>query len=350
MVRGDRQRRSHEVRGLAQRDIGRVADDHIVESDGSLVRDDVCVRRPRRRRGRQPVHARAAQHVDDRLRGHDRPDGADQPLRDVRHHDGAHALVVRGDRQRRSHEVRGLAQRDIGRIADDDLVESDRSHVRDVVLVRRPRGRRGGNRSTPAQFSRSTAACTPTGPTPTLQPIDGGTGYYGQFANTSGMDAPSYFPIAVWGAYNQTQANRDLDAAAGINTYVWVADDSNSWMTSARTVGSSVIQDQDAGRSAVGSETAGWVLDGRDRHAAGEPEWCGGRAEPVERILAGLPSDDGCVTRITARASSSGTRTRRRAVRQRLHAGRVDRHLLVHRARRLLPVRRAATCSAWAGS
>ena len=32
-----------------------------------------------------------------------------------------------------------------------------------------------------------------------------------------------YFPIGVWGAHNQTQENMDLDAAAGLNLYVWAA-------------------------------------------------------------------------------------------------------------------------------
>ena len=50
-------------------------------------------------------------------------------------------------------------------------------------------------------------------------------GYYGQFTNGLPVD-PGFFPIAVWGSYNHTQANRDLDAAAGINTYQWVADTS----------------------------------------------------------------------------------------------------------------------------
>ena len=71
------------------------------------------------------------------------------------------------------------------------------------------------------------------------------------------MDALSYFPIAVWGAYNQTQANRDLDAAAGLNTYVWAAD--NSYVDDIRSDGRfKVIQDED-NRANVGSETAGWA-------------------------------------------------------------------------------------------
>ncbi len=146
-----------------------------------------------------------------------------------------------------------------------------------------------GNRSTPAQLSRSTAACT-TGPAPTLQPIDGGTSYFGQFTNAASMDASSYFPIAVWGAYNQTQANRDLDAAAGINTYVWVADD--SYMDDIRADGRfRVIQDQTQNRSAVGAETAGWVLaDEIDMQQANASGAAAARSQ-LSSIVAGLPSD-----------------------------------------------------------
>ncbi len=147
-----------------------------------------------------------------------------------------------------------------------------------------------GNRSTPALLSRATAACTQTGPTPTLQPVDGGTSYYGQFTNAGSMDASSYFPIAVWGSFNHIRANRDLDAAAGINTYVWVADD--SFMDDIRADGRfRVIQDQTQSRSAVGSETAGWVLtDEIDMQQANASGAAAARSQ-LSSILAGLPSD-----------------------------------------------------------
>ena len=96
----------------------------------------------------------------------------------------------------------------------------------------------------------------------TLRDIDGGLAYYGRFANPLPTN-PSYFPIGVWGAYNQTPANLDLDAAVGINTYVWVGCDSGSmgWcLGNIRADGRfKVIQEYNA-RSGVGSETAGWNL------------------------------------------------------------------------------------------
>ena len=76
-------------------------------------------------------------------------------------------------------------------------------------------------------------------PTPTPTPPDAGSG--GADAH-GGRRRPwllrpvlepaphtaDYFPIGVWGAYNQTPANLNLDAAVGINTYVWVGCDSGS--------------------------------------------------------------------------------------------------------------------------
>ena len=55
--------------------------------------------------------------------------------------------------------------------------------------------------------------------TPALTPVDGGSGYYGQFSN-SFPTSPSFFPLGVWfeGTYNQTEINLDKDA--GLNTYV----------------------------------------------------------------------------------------------------------------------------------
>jgi hypothetical protein len=45
---------------------------------------------------------------------------------------------------------------------------------------------------------------------------DGGPSYYSRFTNPLST-SPDYFPIGVWGAYNQTAANRKLDADVGIN-------------------------------------------------------------------------------------------------------------------------------------
>jgi hypothetical protein len=58
-------------------------------------------------------------------------------------------------------------------------------------------------------------------------PVDGGANYYARFSH--GLPANrSYFPIGVWGAYAQDQANIEKDKAAGLNLYIWPADPSYS--------------------------------------------------------------------------------------------------------------------------
>ena len=137
--------------------------------------------------------------------------------------------------------------------------------------------------------------------------MDGGAGYYGQFSNGLPAD-PSYFPIGVWGSYNHTQANRDLDAAAGINTYVWAAD--NSFMPAIRSDGRfRVIQDE-GNRTNVGPETAGWLLtdeiDMQNANATG----AAAARQQLTSIAPDSRKTDVSVTTTTARASCSGTRTR----------------------------------------
>ena len=114
-----------------------------------------------------------------------------------------------------------------------------------------------------------------------LQGVDGGLGYYGQFSSALPTGA-DWFPIAVWGAYNHTQANRDRDAAMGINTYVWAAD--SSYLDEIRADGRfRVIQDEGA-RSGVGAETAGWLL-GDEVDMTQGPGACPGQIDAVKNSL-----------------------------------------------------------------
>lgn len=124
----------------------------------------------------------------------------------------------------------------------------------------------------------------------TLTQIDGGTSYYGRFTNNAGMDAASYFPIGVWGAYNQTQANRDLDASAGINTYVWAADE--NFIDDIRADGRfKVVYDQSMNRAAIGTESPGWLLtDEIDMQQANSSGAAAARSQ-LNSLLAGLPND-----------------------------------------------------------
>jgi hypothetical protein len=123
----------------------------------------------------------------------------------------------------------------------------------------------------------------------TLRQVDGGPTYYGQFSNGLPTTA-DYFPIGVWGSYNHTQANRNLDAAAGINLYVWAAD--NTFMAQIRSDGRfRVIQDE-GNRTGVGTETAGWLLGDEIDMCCGPPGFAGGNGYTMlTSTLASLPSD-----------------------------------------------------------
>jgi outer membrane biosynthesis protein TonB len=81
--------------------------------------------------------------------------------------------------------------------------------------------------ATPTDTPTPTPTATPTANAPTLTPVDGGATW------NSSHGLPG-FPVAVWGSYNHTQANLNLDAAIGINTYVWVADSTATNMASIR--------------------------------------------------------------------------------------------------------------------
>jgi F5/8 type C domain/PKD domain len=97
----------------------------------------------------------------------------------------------------------------------------------------------------------------PPDPQVELAQPDGGPNYYGRFTNPLST-SPDYFPIGVWGAYNQTAENLNLDADVGLNLYVWAADP--AFMDEIRADGRfRVIQDQGT-RANVSSETAGWLL------------------------------------------------------------------------------------------
>jgi Ca2+-binding RTX toxin-like protein len=59
-----------------------------------------------------------------------------------------------------------------------------------------------------------------------LREIDGGPGYFSQFSNSLPTD-PSYFPIGVWFESVTSQADINLDKAAGLNLYVVLTGGSN---------------------------------------------------------------------------------------------------------------------------
>ena len=127
----------------------------------------------------------------------------------------------------------------------------------------------------------SNNGCPLPNPQYTTVPPDGGADYYGRFSN--GLPtSPSYFPIGVWGAYNQTQANRDLDADVGINLYVWAADKGFLPEIRADSRFRAIVEPP----ATVGSETAAWLL-GDEVDMTQGPSGC----NTIKARKAALPAD-----------------------------------------------------------
>jgi hypothetical protein len=126
------------------------------------------------------------------------------------------------------------------------------------------------------------APTAPSAPMVSLEQVDGGPGWYGQFANPLPTN-PGYFPIGVWGSYNHTQASRDLDAQAGINIYVWASD--SNFLDEIRADGRFRVIQLGSNRANTGSETAGWLLgDEFDMNNGVCPS-------SLDTAKAGLPAD-----------------------------------------------------------
>jgi F5/8 type C domain len=126
----------------------------------------------------------------------------------------------------------------------------------------------------------------------TLQAVDGGVGYYGLFSNPLPTDR-SFFPRAVWGSYNHTAANRDLDAAAGINTYVWEADPCSFSSQVAADGRFHVLYEESENRSCSGAATKGWMLGDEVDMCCGPPGYAGGNGyQMLANRNASLPVDN----------------------------------------------------------
>jgi hypothetical protein len=148
--------------------------------------------------------------------------------------------------------------------------------------------------ATPTPTSTPTATATPSptpsptatpAPTLTLTQVDGGAGWN----QAHGLHE---FPIGVWGAYNHTQANRDLDAAAGLNTYVWVADPCNGAPAIRADGRFRVVYDESENRSCAGSETVGWSIGDEVDMCCGPPGFDGGNGyDMLTQRHSSLPTD-----------------------------------------------------------
>jgi hypothetical protein len=117
--------------------------------------------------------------------------------------------------------------------------------------------------------------------------VDGGPGYYGQFADPLPTSA-DYFPIGVWASYAHEPEALAKDKAVGLNLYVSVAQP--LYMGDIRAAGMRVIQVEET-RENVGTETAGWVL--RDEIDMVQSDAAGAAAarDELRRMLASLPAD-----------------------------------------------------------
>ena len=151
-----------------------------------------------------------------------------------------------------------------------------------------------GNRSPQAQLTAATAACAspPAAGVPTLEQVDGGPGYYGQFSNPLPSD-PSYFPIGVWGTYSMTQANIDLDKDVGLNLYVWIDDPQSANLAGIRAAGMHVLHLAriQAQFSNKGSESVGYVLEDEIDMVQANAAGAAAARTQLTNILAGLPND-----------------------------------------------------------
>jgi hypothetical protein len=100
-------------------------------------------------------------------------------------------------------------------------------------------------------------------PTPapgvSVQQVDGGTGWYGQFSNPFPAD-PSYFPIGVWFESVTSQADVDKDKDTGLNTYVVLTGNSSMSLLRGNGMKALVQHGEWTSNSSVGSETAGWEI------------------------------------------------------------------------------------------
>ena len=127
---------------------------------------------------------------------------------------------------------------------------------------------------------------------PTLEQVDGGPGYYGQFPNPLPSD-PSWFPIGVWGTYSMTRANIDLDKRVGLNLYVWIADPPSANLAGIRAAGMHVLHDAEiqAQFSNKGSESVGYVLEDEIDMVQANAAGAAAARTQLTNILAGLPKD-----------------------------------------------------------
>ena len=211
-----------------------------------------------------------------------------------------------------------------------------RSGVRYLRLT--VRNRKGQKSSRTRRIVVSNAPTPIPAPTPlsaevNLEEVDGGLGWYGRFSHPFPTD-PAFFPVGVWFESVVSQADINLDKAAGLNTYVVLTGNSSLPLIAAN--GMKVLAqhgDWESQGAAPGAQAiAGWELRDEIDMQLGPVQ---GFAE-LQNILAGLPADGRApLQQLRQRRDVLGDRRGGGAVRQRPGPC-VGRHVLVHGQQHLL--------------
>jgi hypothetical protein len=142
-------------------------------------------------------------------------------------------------------------------------------------------------------------ATPPPSGTVTLQQVDGGPGYYGQFANPLPVD-PNWFPIGAWmrpgfnGTNTSGQRYFDLYKDFGMNVHVGVECPECADEAALRAAGfRTIIQQSERTRfNDLGSEVAGWFLIDEVDMCCGPPGFAGGNGyDMLDSAIGRLPND-----------------------------------------------------------
>jgi hypothetical protein len=127
-----------------------------------------------------------------------------------------------------------------------------------------------------------------------LEQIDGGTGYYGQFTNAL-SDSPGFFPVSAWIRPVHTQAQVDTYKDFGLNVLVGLENPELTQESLLRSNGlKAIIQSDERTRfNDIGSaETAGWFLYDEIDMCCGPPGFDGGNGyNMLDDVLTALPKD-----------------------------------------------------------
>jgi hypothetical protein len=121
-------------------------------------------------------------------------------------------------------------------------------------------------------------ACAPAAhAVPRLRQVDGGPRYYARFSHALPSN-PRYFPIGVWGSYDQTQTNIDKDKAVGLDLYVWPSDETIP-ISIFRANGMHALFAEDwHGQPGIATSTVndGYLLGDEEDMCCGPPGYIGG--------------------------------------------------------------------------